>query len=501
MLFNSIEFLIFFPIVLLVYFIIPKKIKYIWLLVASYYFYMCWNAEYALLILFSTAVTYASGLLISKQNASDGDSEKIVKRKKWIVALSFIINLGILFFFKYWGFAASIVQSLFGVFGASVTIPEFDIILPVGISFYTFQALSYTMDVYRDEIKAEKNFLRYALFVSFFPQLVSGPIERSKNLLNQLSKDYTFSFERMREGVLLMLWGFFLKLVLADRIATFVDTVYEGYAENGSYGGTYLIIATLLFAIQIYCDFSGYSTIAVGAAKVIGIELTDNFNAPYLATTVAGFWRGWHISLTTWFRDYLYIPLGGNRKGKTRKFFNKMVVFLTSGLWHGASFTYVIWGGLNGLYQVIGEILMPIRNKLVKVLHLNRKSIGHKLISVITTFILVDVSWVFFRASSVKIAFSMIKSMLTTYNPWVLLDKSLYQCGLGEKEFNLMLFGILILLFADVCKHKNIKIRKVIIEQDYWVRWLVFAVSIAFILTFGVWGPMFSEQNFIYFQF
>jgi len=501
MIFNSIDFLIFFPIVLLVYFIIPKRIKYIWLLVSSYYFYMCWNAEYALLILFSTLVTYISGLLISRRNSSESDISKNTRRKKWIVALSFVINLGILFLFKYWGFAASIVQSFFGFAGFSITIPQFDIILPVGISFYTFQALSYTMDVYRDEVKAEKNFLRYALFVSFFPQLVAGPIERSKNLLNQLSKDYKFSFERMREGVLLMLWGFFLKIVLADRIATFVDTVYEGYSEWGNYGGTYLIIATLLFAIQIYCDFSGYSTIALGAAKIIGIELTDNFNAPYLATTVAGFWRGWHISLTTWFRDYLYIPLGGNRKGKCRKFFNKIVVFLVSGLWHGASFTYVIWGGLNGFYQIVGEVLMPIRNKLVVLLHLNRKSIGHKFISAFVTFILVDFSWIFFRASSVKIALSMIKSMLTTYNPWVLFDESLYLCGLGEKEFRLMLIGILILLFADCCKRKKIQIRKIIIDQDYWVRWLVFAVSIAFILTFGIWGPMYSEQNFIYFQF
>lgn len=342
MLFNSIDFLIFFPIVVLVYFIIPKRIKHIWLLIASYYFYMCWNAKYALLIFASTAITYLSGLLIQKIKCSDYDIYRKTRLKKYVVAISFLINLGILFYFKYINFALSVIAKIFAMAHIQLNVSSFDIILPVGISFYTFQALSYTMDVYRDDIYAEKNFFRYALFVSFFPQLVAGPIERSKNLLKQLAVPEKFSFENLREGFILMLYGFFLKIVLADRIATFVDTVYNDYQ---TYSGMYLIVATILFAVQIYCDFFGYSTIAMGSAKILGIQLMENFDAPYLSTSVSEFWRRWHISLTSWFKDYLYIPLGGSKKGKLRKYMNKMIVFLVSGLWHGAQVSFVAWGG------------------------------------------------------------------------------------------------------------------------------------------------------------
>lgn len=360
MVFNSIDFLIFFPIVLMVYFIIPQKIRYIWLLVTSYYFYMCWNAKYALLMLFSTVATYISGLLIERIKQGRYDARKKIFLKKSVVAGCFIINLAILFWFKYVNFFIDIVVKGFSLFRIDVTPPAFDIILPVGISFYTFQALSYTMDVYRGEIYAEKNILRYALFVSFFPQLVAGPIERSKNLLTQLSVPRKVNFNDFVEGFLLILWGLFLKIVIADRTAVFVDKVY---AEYNTYTGCFLIVATVLFAVQIYCDFYGYSTIAVGTAKMLGVQLMENFDAPYLSTSVAEFWRRWHISLTSWFKDYLYIPLGGSRKGKLRKYINKMIVFLVSGLWHGAQFSYVFWGGLNGFYQILGEVLMPIRKK------------------------------------------------------------------------------------------------------------------------------------------
>lgn len=498
MLFNSLQFLIFFPIVVLFYFFMPRKIKNVWLLVASYYFYMCWNAKYAVLILTSTIITYASGLLLEKIKNSDQEEKQKTKKKKWVVAGSFITNLGILFYFKYFNFAIATLSSVFARMHIALNVPAFDIVLPVGISFYTFQALSYTMDVYRDEIYAEKNFFQYALFVSFFPQLVAGPIERSKNLLKQLAIPQKFSYEGARDGFLLMLWGYFLKLVLADRIAIFVDTVYN---DIETFGGYYLIVATMLFAIQIYCDFAGYSTIAMGAAKILGINIMENFDAPYLATSVAGFWRRWHISLTSWFKDYLYIPLGGSRKGKIRKYINKMIVFLVSGLWHGASFSFVAWGGINGLYQVIGEILQPIRDKAVKVLQLNRDSLGHKLAHIIGTFILVDFSWIFFRAQTIGKALEVVKSMIQVKNPWILVDDSLYNCGLDGKNFRLMLCGIALLLFADYCKQKDIKIREVITKQDYWVRWIVIAFSIAFILTFGIWGANYNVANFIYFQF
>ena len=498
MVFNSIEFLIFFPIVVVLYFIIPSRFKQYWLLFASYYFYMCWNAKYALLILTSTIITYFSGIMLQKIKNLDYDERKETKLKKIVVFVSLVSNLGILFYFKYINFVINTLVKFFSKLQIELNISTVDIILPVGISFYTFQALSYTIDVYRDDIYAEKNFFRYALFVSFFPQLVAGPIERSKNLLKQLAVHKKFSFEDFREGILIMLWGFFLKIVLADRIAIFVDTIYLNYQE---FSGMYLVLATLLFSIQIYCDFYGYSTIAMGAAKILRINLMENFDAPYLSVSVADFWRKWHISLTSWFKDYLYIPLGGSRKGKIKKYLNKMIVFLVSGLWHGAKFSFVVWGGLNGLYQVIGEILQPLRDKLVSIFKLNRQSIGHKLVSVMGTFLLVSFTWIFFRASRLKEAIAIIKSLFNTYNPWILFDGSLYSCGLDIRNFWLMIICIGILLFADICKHKGIVIRDVIVEQDYWFRWLFISISISAIVTFGIWGPGFSNANFIYFQF
>ncbi len=498
MLFNSVEFLIFFPIVLLVNFILPKKIRYIWLLVASYYFYMCWNAQYALLILTSTVITYLSGLALEFVKNRDLVEKKKTLFKNLIVAVSFLSNLGILFYYKYINFTMELLTELFANFHVELNTPTFDIVLPVGISFYTFQALSYTMDVYRDEIYAEKNPLRYALFVSFFPQLVAGPIERSKNLLKQLAVPKNFSYESAREGLLLMLWGYFLKVVLADRISTFVDTIYGNYA---SYPGWYIAFASALFAVQIYCDFSGYSTIAMGAAKILGIDLMLNFDAPYLSTSVADFWRRWHISLTSWFKDYLYIPLGGSRKGKLRKYINKLIVFLVSGLWHGADLSYVVWGGLNGLYQIVGEILQPVRDFLVKILGLHRESAGHKVVHVIGTFVLVDFAWIFFRASTYQEGVEIIRTMLGTYNPWIFVDGSLYNCGLDVRNFWLMMAGIALLFAADCCKKKGIIVRQAIIAQDVWVRWIVIAFSVSAILTFGVWGPNYDAASFIYFQF
>ncbi len=498
MVFNSVDFLIFFPIVVVFYYLFPPKVKQLWLLIASYFFYMCWNAKYALLILFSTIITYISGLLLELLKENKYVEKKKNRYRKLVVFFSFGLNLAILVYFKYFNFMLDMLNRVFSYIHIQLNIPAFDIILPVGISFYTFQALSYTMDVYRDEIYAEKNFFRYALFVSFFPQLVAGPIERSKNLLIQLSTPHKFNFVAARDGFLLMLWGFFLKIVLADRIAIFVDTVYGDYT---AYAGWYLMIATMLFAVQIYCDFSGYSVIAMGAAEILGIRLMENFDAPYYARSVADFWRRWHISLTSWFKDYLYIPLGGSRKGKLRKYLNKLFVFFVSGLWHGASFSFIVWGGINGLYQIIGEMLLPVRNKIIKMLHLNRESLGHKLLCTGITFFLIDFSWIFFRANGLREAVGIIKNIVTVKNPWILFDGSLYECGLDSKNFCLMIICLCILFFADYCKYKDIKIREIIIKQDYWFRWMTIVLSVCMILVFGIWGAGYDAASFIYFQF
>lgn len=495
MLFNSYSFLMFFPIVVVIYFLLPKKVSYLWLLAASYYFYMGWNAKYALLLLMSTTITYLSGVLLQwlKENRSDHTGAK-----KWVVAGSFVSNLAILFFFKYFNFTIESINALLNHTSLPTVNTSFDVLLPVGISFYTFQALGYTVDVYRGEIKAERNFFRYALFVSFFPQLVAGPIERSKNLLNQLRNPKKFNYNRMCDGLMLMIWGYFLKLVIADRISIFVDNVY---ANVGIYDGKYLLLASVLFAFQIYCDFAGYSTIAIGAAEVMGFQLMENFNSPYLSQSVAEFWRRWHISLSSWFKDYLYIPLGGNRKGKVRKYVNIMIVFLISGLWHGANWSYVVWGGLNGLYQVIGAVFTPLRNKIKEKLHLEKIRLPLTIIYILVTFMLVDFTWIFFRADTIQHAFDVIGSIFHMNDPALLANGTLYDFGLSKPNFVVLGVALIILLMADICKYHGIKVRRVVLDANIVVRWTIIIAGILSILIFGIWGSGYSATNFIYFQF
>lgn len=465
----------------------------------SYFFYMCWNPEYALLMLTSTVITYASGLLIASADKI-GDEEKCRRRKKLYVALSFTSNLLILFFFKYYGFAALTATRILGKIGISVSIPAFDVILPVGISFYTFQALSYTVDVYRKEIYAERNFFKYALFVSFFPQLVAGPIERSKNLLVQINERHEFNFERVRSGFLLMLYGYFQKIVLSEYLGIVVDSVYNNYANRT---GFQLVVATVCFAFQIYCDFGSYSNIAIGAARVMGFRIMENFNTPYFAVSVADFWRRWHISLSTWFRDYLYIPLGGNRKGRSRKWFNLMVVFTISGLWHGASWHFVMWGMLNGAYQVLGEWLKPIREKIMLVLRVDKTAFSHRLGQMLTTFFLVDLSWIFFRAESLRKGLYILKKMFVNepLNPWLTWENNLNAMGLTLATRNLLIVSLFIMFVVDLCKYNGIHLISWVTKQGVWFRWLVYYAAIFGVLIFGVYGPGYDANAFIYFQF
>ena len=500
MLFHSVHFLLFFPIVVLAYFVLPRKVRMYWLLAASYYFYMCWNPVYSLLMLLSTVITYVSGLLIRRANETL-EGEACVRQKKLWVGLSFGLNLAILFFFKYFNFAVENVVALAARFGVTWQKPTFDVLLPVGISFYTFQALSYTMDVYRDEIKAEKNFFRYALFVSFFPQLVAGPIERSKNLLSQLETPAKFSFERMRNGLLMMLWGFFQKMVIADRAAIWVDAVYNHFE---GYTGWMLIIATLLFAVQIYCDFGGYSCIAIGAADVLGIKLMQNFRQPYFAVSISDFWRRWHISLSTWFRDYLYFPMGGSRCGWLRRSFNLLFTFIVSGAWHGASWTYIIWGALNGLFQVIERALRGIPAKLRKVCHLEDrygKSFSRRLLKTLVTFLLINLTWVFFRAESLGDAAEILRRMFSVNNLWIFTDGTLFHMGLDVIEFWTLMAAIGVLFIVDLLHEKGIELRKKLYEQELWFRWFVYLIALFSIILLGIYGEQYDASAFVYFQF
>ena len=490
MLFNSLQFLIFFPIVTLVYFLIPHKIRYLWLLGASYYFYMCWNPEYALLMATSTVITYASGIFI--------DKGKTELSRKIMVGISFTLNLAILFYFKYFYFTVDNINAIRQLLGLSVLTPKFDVILPVGISFYTFQALSYTVDVYRKELEPEKNILKYALFVSFFPQLVAGPIERSKNLIKQVHERHYFDYNRVRSGLLIMLWGFFLKLVIADRAAILVNTAYDN-PEN--FSGLLLTVATVTFAVQIYCDFASYSIIALGAAKVMGFELMKNFEQPYLSTSIAEFWRRWHISLSSWFKDYLYIPMGGNRKGAFRKYFNLMTVFLVSGLWHGASWHYVIWGAVHGVYQIVGGSSKNFRRFVCAILNIDRNTAHYKLFQRFVTFVLVCFAWIFFRSANMTQANLIIGKIFTDFEPWSIYGGGLTSMGLDGANLVVLAVSLAILCFVSIWEHRGVPVVKKIEGMHIFARWPIYYGLLFAVLIFGIYGPGFAASQFIYFQF
>jgi len=500
MLFNSIDFLIFFPLVAIVYFLIPKKIKYLWLLFASYYFYMCWNVKYAILIATSTIITYLAGIFIEKV--------KSVPLKKWIVALSFISNLSILFLFKYFNFMIETINKVLTCIHINPLNVHLSYLLPVGISFYIFQALGYTIDVYRGDIKAEKNPFMYALFVSFFPQLVAGPIERSGNLLNQLraigqKKDgegyLTCNINNISSGFAMMAWGMFMKMVIADRIAIYVDSVYSSLYQVGTIE---TVLAAIGFSIQIYCDFAGYSSIAIGAARVMNFTLMENFNTPYFATSINDFWKRWHISLTSWFRDYLYIPMGGNRKGRVRKYLNIMITFLVSGLWHGASWHFVLWGGIHGFYQIVENITKPVREKICKFLKVNTEVFSFRFGQIIITFCLTAFAWIFFKAESLNQAREFIGRMFGNFNPWVLFDDTVYMNGLDVKESNILVVAIAVLFAVDLIRYiKKEDIGAFLLKQNLWFRWAVLIILVVSILVFGEYGINFDSQKFIYFDF
>ena len=491
MLFNSVHFLLFFVGVILLHFVMPKKIRWVWLLVASYYFYMSWNPRYALLMALSTVITFVSGVLIHRENQRPQEEKTQARRKKTWVALSFGTNLAILFFFKYFYFAVDSLNAVLGGLGLTVLNPAFDVLLPVGISFYTFQALSYTVDVYRGQ-EPEKNLFKYALFVSFFPQLVAGPIERTDNLLTQIHQPQPFDFHRVKNGLWLMLWGYFEKLVIADRAAMLVDQVYNNYP---SYGSVPLVVATLLFAVQIYCDFCGYSDIAIGAAQVLGFSLRENFHRPYFARSISDFWHRWHISLSTWFRDYLYIPLGGSRTGRLKKYRNVMITFLASGLWHGANWTYVVWGFLHGAFQIIGDVLKPLRQKVLALFHVKTDTFSHGLVQRVFTFGLVCFGWIFFRAPSVSAAGAIVGQILSGHRMI-----GLGEMGLSVPNLAVLGLGIGVLLAVSLLREK-VALRQALAAQNLWFRWGFLLIAIFVVLIFGVYGPGFDAAQFIYFQF
>ena len=473
MLFNSLDFLLFFPVVCLVYYVIPSlRWRNLFLLFASYYFYMNWEPVYALLLLASTVITYLASLGIDKYE----------NRKKTILAISIVANLSILFFFKYFNWAADNITTLMSVAGVSIHIPEFKVLLPVGISFYTFQALGYSIDVYYKSVKVEKNFFTYALFVSFFPQLVAGPIERSTNLLQQFHVKHKFNEEMAIKGVTLMLWGYFLKLVIADNLAPLVDSVYN-HLDTQVSGGSALM-ASVFFCFQLYGDFAGYSFIAIGSAAVMGYKLMDNFRRPYFfSVSVQDFWKRNHISLTTWFMDYVYYPLVGSSTSQKWWCFCIFFTFFLSGFWHGANWTYVISFSIFGLYLVVCILKEKRQKKFEKKYQLKKKE-WWLWLNRIVTFFLVMLALVFFRANTVGDGFTVVQRIFTDFNGALVF--------LNNKRILFFLFILFVIEYA-------IEYKKTSLAERYFLSfYTISSIALAYIiLIFGNFG----RNEFIYFQF
>ncbi len=480
MLFNSLTFIIFLAVVLVLYYTLPQKLKWIMLLIASCIFYMGWRAELIILIVISTLSNWLLARLIYDKP----------EKKKVFLIISLIINFGLLFVFKYMVFINHSFMWLYNYLGWTYPIKDFDIVLPMGISFYTFQAASYTIDVFYGKYKPEKNYFKLALFIMFFPQLVAGPIERADRLLGQLFMKHKLELANISQGSKLMLMGYFKKIVIADRASVLVDAIYNSPQE---YKGLPLVVATLFFTVQIYCDFSGYTDIARGVAKLMGIELMINFDRPYFSKNIKEFWRRWHISLSSWLRDYIYIPLGGSRCSLIKKYRNIMITFLASGLWHGANWTFVLWGGLHGLYQVIGDL----KNKIIP---MKRDFFVLNILRVIICFVLVAFAWIFFRANTISDAVYIIKNIFAGWenvSDLQYLYVTFNNMGLKLFEIVILSIAILFLIFTEVISFKY-DIHKLLNKGPFIFRFVYYYILACFILMMGVFA---GGGQFIYFQF
>jgi alginate O-acetyltransferase complex protein AlgI len=467
MLFNTLQFLFFFIIVSLSYFQLPHRWRWSLLLLASCYFYMAFVPAYILILGGTIVVDYFAGILIERSSG---------QKRKFFLLMSLLANLGVLAVFKYYNFLNDILSEFLGSFEQRNPIPALKMLLPIGLSFHTFQAISYTIEVYRNNQKAEKHFGIYALYVLFYPQLVAGPIERPQNLLHQFYEEHTFDYERFKSGLSLMLWGLFKKVVIADRLSMAVDVAF---ADPLHQSGLSMLVAVFFYAFQIYCDFSGYSDMSIGAARIMGFNLMLNFKAPYFSKSMTEFWRRWHISLSTWFKDYVYIPLGGNRMGTSRWIFNLFLVFLLSGLWHGANYTFLIWGGIHGVLVILDTFY---RRKFSSPSNVESSFIGT--LQILFTFSLVMLAWIFFRATSLESALTIFKVM----SNFSIHDSINLAFNSNELFFSFFLIALLL------SKDRWMPVFRFGTNEAYWV----FHLALAFCCyLFGV----FNLTQFIYFQF
>ena len=456
MTFTSGVFLIFFSFAAILYWVLPAWAKKPWLLAASYFYYMFRHPWYGILLAFCTLVTFAAGRSMGERG----------QEKKKILVIALVLTLSVLCVFKYTDFALQILNQILSLFPSGNLLREPGIALP-----------------------AERNIIDYALFVSFFPQLLAGPIGRAKSLLPQLKNPKLPSFRTVEKGFLLFLWGAFLKLVIADRAGVFVDTVYDGF-EAGGYAGSVIVLAVILFGLQLYCDFYGYTMMAAGCAGMLGIELAENFSAPYLSASVQEFWRRWHISLSTWFRDYLYIPLGGSRCSRARKYGNLMMVFLVSGLWHGASWSFVFWGALNGLFLVLEEMLQPFWHRVGAVLRINTAAASFRIFRILINCFVINFTWIFFRGNGLAASLRMIQRIFASFGPGEIMGASLASYGLDSANLLVLAAALLVLLLADLAKYRGRCLSDWLLAQNRLFRELVIAG-----------GGTYNASGFIYFQF
>ena len=483
MLFNSLGFAIFLPIVFLLYWFATgnrTKLQNLLLLFSSYYFYACWDYRFLFLLMFSTLLDYYTGIKMAESPNRN--------YKKFWFWLSVGINLGFLGVFKYYNFFAESFAEGLSLFGIHTSFWVLNIILPVGISFYTFHGLSYVIDIYKDRIKPERNFVDYSVFVSFFPLLVAGPIERATHLLPQIQKKREFKYSQAVDGLRQILWGLFKKIVIADNCAEFANTIFNNSAE---YSGSTLVLGSLFFTFQIYCDFSGYSDIALGTARLFGVELLKNFAFPYFSRDIAEFWRRWHISLSTWFRDYLYIPLGGSKGGTWMKVRNTFIIFIVSGFWHGANWTFIVWGLLNALYIMPSILRRTNRNNLDVVAQGSNLPTIKEILSIALTFSLTVLAWIFFRAENVTHAFTYLSQI---FSPSVLTVP--HFPGIGKSLITIILI-IIFMLVEWIGREYQYGIQ--FLEKQ---KYQIINISIYYIIIFIIiMCGNFNENEFIYFQF
>lgn len=485
MTYTSVEFYIFVLIALFLYYIIPLRFRWVVLLMGSIAFYLmvCITGWWILLI--TVLLTYGMGLLIHYLHKTYPQSRD--KLKKFVLTAALLIPLSPWFVMKNGSFVAGMVFHESPWWGGMIA--------PLGISFYTLQMVSYLADIYRGKIEAQKNPAKYALFVLFFPQIIQGPIPRYRQLANQLFEGHPFHEKEFVKGIHLIIWGFFLKWMIADRAAIIVGTVFDNPEK---YAGCYVLVAGMLYSIELYADFLACVTISQGVAGLFGIALTDNFMRPYFATSIREFWRRWHISLSEWLRDYVYIPLGGSRKGRFIRYSNLLIVFMVSGVWHGAGYKFLFWGLLHAAYQIAGEYTIPIRNRLYRPPALSEQSGTRKALQRIGVFFWVTLAWIIFRADSLRIGLSMIKSLFTVYNPWIFFDDSMLRLGLDWKEWCVLVIAIAVLFFVGYQQEKGLYIREIILQKPLYIRWFLYIMAILGIMVFGTYGFGFHAQDFIY---